>query len=225
MVNQSNILRCRNESRLKRGEICQFYKSLPKTLSPASRKKTLISQFPEFQPSTLFKICGIKNIAPARTATSQSPYDIDSILDFWYSLKGDKREKANELVKKFPKESISFLSKVINWNSLRNWVGTEKEIAKRKQKRDELNEQYRKKSKTIIKSSREKLGGKCSECGYSKCQEALHFHHIDPSSKKFAISSVRASISEKELEEELNKCKLLCANCHTEEHYKMSDLT
>ena len=30
---------------------------------------------------------------------------------------------------------------------------------------------------------------------------------------------------EKELEEELNKCKLLCANCHTEEHYKMSDLT
>ena len=35
---------------------------------------------------------------------------------------------------------------------------------------------------------RQRLGAKCQICGYDKCQNALQFHHIDPSKKKFAIS-------------------------------------
>lgn len=63
------------------------------------------------------------------------------------------------------------------------------------------------------------LGGKCGSCGYSKCPEALDFHHIDPSTKSFAISG-RLSKRWETIEKELEKCKLLCANCHRETHWQ-----
>jgi hypothetical protein len=58
-------------------------------------------------------------------------------------------------------------------------------------------------------------GGKCQICGYDKCNESLTFHHLDPSKKDFNISgnhSRKWSI----IQEELDKCILLCKNCHTE---------
>lgn len=61
-------------------------------------------------------------------------------------------------------------------------------------------------------------GGRCEICGYSKCIEALEFHHIDPSEKDFSISG--KSFSWKRVKEEVSKCVLLCANCHREEHAK-----
>jgi AraC-like DNA-binding protein len=59
-------------------------------------------------------------------------------------------------------------------------------------------------------------GGKCENCGYSKCIEALEFHHTDPSTKEFAVGSMRYSYST--LKKEVDKCMLLCANCHREIH-------
>lgn len=64
----------------------------------------------------------------------------------------------------------------------------------------------------------EKLGNKCSKCGYNKCIEALDLHHIDSSLKSKNFRSKRGW-SFKRLDEELKNCKLLCANCHREEHY------
>lgn len=52
-------------------------------------------------------------------------------------------------------------------------------------------------------------------CGYSKCIEALEFHHLDPTEKEFEISDRR---SWEALTAELDKCILLCANCHREYH-------
>ena len=71
--------------------------------------------------------------------------------------------------------------------------------------------------KTVYKN---KLGGKCQICGYDKYQGALHFHHIDPTQKKFTISdgTARKKYSQEEVESELKKCALLCANCHAEVH-------
>jgi len=60
-------------------------------------------------------------------------------------------------------------------------------------------------------------GGKCSICGYDKCVAALDFHHINPKEKEFAFHGLTASW--KKAEKELNKCALLCANCHRELHY------
>lgn len=61
-------------------------------------------------------------------------------------------------------------------------------------------------------------GGKCEVCGYSKCVAALDFHHVDPFTKKFPISGNHCR-SWEVVKEELNKCMLVCRNCHAEIHY------
>jgi hypothetical protein len=60
-------------------------------------------------------------------------------------------------------------------------------------------------------------GGKCERCGYDKSLRALSFHHKDPSKKAFAIAGSHTR-SWKALKTEVDKCLLLCANCHMEEH-------
>lgn len=64
-------------------------------------------------------------------------------------------------------------------------------------------------------------GGKCHICGYDKCIGALEFHHIDPNEKDFGISSNGYTHSWEKITQELNKCVLLCANCHREVHAKL----
>jgi predicted HNH restriction endonuclease len=61
------------------------------------------------------------------------------------------------------------------------------------------------------------LGKKCSKCGYDKNSAALQFHHIDPKTKSFNFGNV-ANKSWKSISSELDKCILLCANCHAIEH-------
>jgi hypothetical protein len=64
------------------------------------------------------------------------------------------------------------------------------------------------------------LGGKCQKCGYDRCLQALEFNHRDPSLKQFDISqATQAEVKWAVLVEELDKCDLLCANCHRELHY------
>lgn len=66
-------------------------------------------------------------------------------------------------------------------------------------------------------------GGKCSKCGYDVCIEALDFHHVDPTNKEFVISdSVRKGYSWEKMRAELDKCILLCSNCHRELHCFMN---
>lgn len=66
-------------------------------------------------------------------------------------------------------------------------------------------------------------GGCCIVCGYLRSTRALQFHHLDPTKKDFAISRcIRSWIRVKV---ELDKCVLLCSNCHTEVHDGILDLT
>lgn len=60
-------------------------------------------------------------------------------------------------------------------------------------------------------------GGKCCTCGYDRCIEALEFHHLDSQEKDFELSSVRHTDFER-VQDELDKCILVCANCHREIH-------
>ncbi len=64
----------------------------------------------------------------------------------------------------------------------------------------------------------EYLGGGCHVCQYSKCQDALDFHHINPEDKSFGIASKGVTLGWDVIKEELDKCVLLCANCHREHH-------
>lgn len=71
------------------------------------------------------------------------------------------------------------------------------------------------------------LGSKCTKCGYNKCLTALEFHHIDPKEKDFNIARcisksgirwVDTKIIPYHIIKELDKCILLCSNCHREQH-------
>lgn len=69
----------------------------------------------------------------------------------------------------------------------------------------------------------QKLGGKCTKCGYSTNLSALSFHHLND--KKFQLD-VRA-FSNRKIERvltEIDKCILLCNNCHAEIHNPSLDL-
>jgi hypothetical protein len=70
-------------------------------------------------------------------------------------------------------------------------------------------------NKLSLIMDRLKING-CSICGYNKCNASLDFHHVNPQNKKFSVI-VSNLIREKHiLIEELNKCILVCKNCHYE---------
>lgn len=84
------------------------------------------------------------------------------------------------------------------------------------------NSEYRyRKSKGVIdwrKRTKLKLieykGEKCEKCSYDKCVAALEFHHLGPNEKDFTISG--KSWSFERLKKEVDKCILICSNCHKE---------
>ncbi len=63
-------------------------------------------------------------------------------------------------------------------------------------------------------------GGKCSRCGYNRCIDALEFHHTNPKEKDIQLSAGKGYRFEKAIPE-LEKCILVCANCHREIHAAM----
>ena len=67
-------------------------------------------------------------------------------------------------------------------------------------------------------------GGKCESCGYDKFLGALEFHHKDPKEKDFPINQSRLWRLDERVKRELDKCILLCSNCHAEEHGKWDEL-
>lgn len=62
-------------------------------------------------------------------------------------------------------------------------------------------------------------GGSCEKCGYNKCVAALEFHHLDPTQKDFSFSAKGIARSWDKQRVELDKCILVCSNCHAEIHH------
>ena len=63
-------------------------------------------------------------------------------------------------------------------------------------------------------------GGCCKNCGYNINSAVLQFHHRDPENKTFNLDSRKLSNTEwSSILSELDKCELLCSNCHIELHY------
>lgn len=78
---------------------------------------------------------------------------------------------------------------------------------------------YRDRRRAYKQALVDSKGGKCSVCGYNKCLKSLQFHHTIPGEKDFNISGVSWGKFE-EIRKELDKCILVCANCHGEIHDK-----
>lgn len=63
--------------------------------------------------------------------------------------------------------------------------------------------------------------GKCAYCGWNEHPEILNFHHVDPTTKEFGFSgSEVGNFSMERLQKEIDKCILLCPNCHQWLHFQ-----
>ncbi|MDI6892337.1 MAG: hypothetical protein QMD08_05035 [Actinomycetota bacterium] len=91
-------------------------------------------------------------------------------------------------------------------------------------RREYLIKAVKKRRKKIREEAIDYLGGKCQICGYDSCTDALEFHHLDETIKEFGISDSGHARSWDRVLNELEKCVLLCANCHREVHAKSQRL-
>lgn len=110
------------------------------------------------------------------------------------------------------KEHISHIQK--------EWYERNKD--KRSRQNRKLVQKYVAEWKNFISHYRE---FECELCGYDASYAALQWHHEDPDSKLFRISSLTHYKPTEErkaiVKAELEKCILVCANCHAELHYEV----
>ena len=90
-------------------------------------------------------------------------------------------------------------------------------VEKRKyaDRRKELIKAVAKRRRKIKLMAIEHKGGKCQVCGYNKYPGALDFHHIS-GKKSFNLGHKGYTHSWQTVLKELDKCLLVCANCHRE---------
>jgi len=87
--------------------------------------------------------------------------------------------------------------------------------------RSEAVVRWRRKVKALLV---DEAGGNCAICGYDRCVAALHFHHLDPSTKSFGLARKGATRRLDLLRAEISKCVLLCGNCHAEVEAGITEL-
>lgn len=83
-----------------------------------------------------------------------------------------------------------------------------------------LNKRTIERQRKLKERAVEYKGGSCIDCGYSKCIAALEFHHTDPSTKEGRLSQMLRKKAWDKVKKELDKCVLVCSNCHKERHFK-----
>lgn len=90
-------------------------------------------------------------------------------------------------------------------------------VEKRKyaDKRDDLIKAVAKRRLKIKLMAIDYKGGKCQVCGYSKYPGALDLHRV-LGQKSFGIGDKEYTRSWEITKKELDKCVLVCANCHRE---------
>jgi predicted HNH restriction endonuclease len=62
----------------------------------------------------------------------------------------------------------------------------------------------------------------CADCGVKYPTYVMDFHHRDPATKEFVIA-LSASRSREDVIAEIDKCDVLCANCHRIRHHHRGD--
>ena len=88
----------------------------------------------------------------------------------------------------------------------------EKYINKRRELRARYQKEYHDYQKTLS----------CSECGENHVA-CIEFHHLNPELKEFNISRKAGYGPLKTLMSEIEKCIILCSNCHRKLHYEIEE--
>lgn len=99
-----------------------------------------------------------------------------------------------------------------------------KDSRKYSDRREYLKQAVKRRRKILMQKAINYKGGKCKICGYKKSTRALSFHHINPKDKEFGISEKGITRAWNKIQKELDKCILLCANCHAEIHDDITQL-
>lgn len=158
----------------------------------------LYHEFPDFYPSSLRKA-----YFPPRSKQKVHLCLLEQQeVQFWWDLfQNDPIEKrARMLLDKFSFCGPHTLGNLVGFPGLQHYKKQLVHIAK---------------PNTRMSDLKLERGGSCEKCGYSKNLAALHFHHKDPSSKIAQVGQMPVAT----MEQEADKCVLLCANCHAEEHH------
>lgn len=109
------------------------------------------------------------------------------------------REQNTEKLRKYRRE----------WYARNKTSEISKQIVKNTIKRNE--------TKRWIRELKSNL--KCTRCPESHIA-CLQFHHLDPTKKEFTIGDKDTRFFSKEkILREIEKCIVLCANCHAKEHF------
>ena len=103
----------------------------------------------------------------------------------------------------------------------KRWINSSAGIAYRKsdafresiRKYNRNNRDRRYRDTTVRKLREIKLESGCVQCGFRSHHAALEFHHRNPEIKKFRLGESR-NYSWKAVLLEVEKCDILCANCH-----------
>lgn len=93
-----------------------------------------------------------------------------------------------------------------------------KEIRKYKDRAAYIIKAVAKRRNKLKELAVETKGGRCEICGYNKYIGALDFHHLDETKKSFGLSRDGLTRSWEKTKMEIDKCILVCANCHREIH-------
>lgn len=119
--------------------------------------------------------------------------------------------------------SVNDMAKALNINKLhlRQWTKERKFSFQRKEKPIEFYRPRRpnnaEETKQIVEMISEHKAKGCAICNYSRSPRSLHFHHLDPTTKSFALSKA-ISQTLADVKKEIEKCIVVCANCHGEIH-------
>lgn len=85
-------------------------------------------------------------------------------------------------------------------------------------RREYIIKAVKKRRRKLREMAVEYKGGQCVFCGYKKTLSALEFHHVNSEEKDFGLSQRGLTRSWERIKRELDKCILVCANCHREVH-------
>lgn len=87
---------------------------------------------------------------------------------------------------------------------------------KTKEERNQYARDRRDKRKALLI---EHFGNKCADCGGTFHPCCYDFHHRNPLEKSFEIAP-RMDGNWETIKSEVEKCDMLCSNCHRVRHYK-----
>lgn len=88
--------------------------------------------------------------------------------------------------------------------------------------KEEQRRKRRKRKKHWIDRIKAEKG--CLICGEDE-RVCLHYHHLNEEEKQFQLSQIAYNDAGKEkIKRELNKCVVLCANCHAKHHAGIIDV-